>query len=300
MLAEHDGIHVSRSALNNLLRTSGLSSPQTHRASNRHPARPRMEQEGFLVQIDATPYEWWNEEKACLHGAIDDATGKILSLHFEPTECMDGYFIMLTNLVTKHGIPLAIYADRHTIFQAPSKEKHSIDDELAGKPVPLSQFEAAVALLGSKLIAAGSPQAKGRIERLWNTLQSRLAAELRLHKRTSIEAANAFLPAFIARFNRKFAVTPKSKGKAYLPRPKASSLKYILCAKYTRHADRGACFSFRNVKYQLMDKGKPLPVEHGTCITVLLPVNGMLKASVNSVIYSVRNLDSASSLAWIS
>jgi hypothetical protein len=146
----------------------------------------------MLVQIDASPHEWIiGGELFTLHGAIDDATGEILALFFTPNECMEGYFEIIRQIVKNYGIPMSLYCDRHTIFVSPNDGKLSIEDQLKGKTVNLTQFGRAMEELGITIIKANSPQAKGRIEKLWDTLQSRLPVEFKIR---GIDTMEAYMP----------------------------------------------------------------------------------------------------------
>ena len=141
-------------------------------------------------------------------GAIDDATGQVLFLLFRPTEDQVGYILLLRAIAYEYGLPMSIYHDRHTILRSPKQP--TLDDELAGQP-PMSQVQRMMAELGIESITAHSPQAKGRIERLWGILQDRLTKELRLAGVTTLEDANAFLPAFLVRYNARFAQPARSR-----------------------------------------------------------------------------------------
>ncbi len=290
LLAKYEGIVVSQPTLHRILTSNGIKSPKKHRPSKRHPRRPRKPQEGLLVQIDASPFKWFNGQNVSLHGAIDDATGKILALYFMPTECLEGYFELIRLIIKKHGIPLSFYADQHTIFQATSKKNLSIADELSGQPAPMSQLERALRELHITLIPALSPQAKGRIERMWNTLQSRLPVELRLAGIRDIDSANSFLPSFIQNLNSKFAVCPTQPQKAFMKPCKNLNIDYCLCKKEKRMLDLGSCFSFNGSKYQLTDRGKTLPVIPRSTVTVLFSKRIGIKAEYSGHVYSVRKL----------
>ena len=169
--------------------------------------RLRRSAEGMLLQIDGSPFDWLEERgpKAALIGAIDDATGKILFLLFRPTEDQVGYLLLLRSIAQRYGLPMSIYHDRHTILRSPKQP--TLEEQLAGQ-TPMSQIQRIMAELGIESIPAYSPQAKGRIERLWGTLQDRLTKELRLAGITTLEQANAFLPGFIERYNARFAKPP--------------------------------------------------------------------------------------------
>lgn len=245
LLAEFESINLSKSSVYRILVANGLTSPKKHSKAKAHPRRKRKPQKGMLVIIDASPHAWFfNNEECSLHGAIDDATGEILALFFAPTECLEGYFQLMKTVIANHGVPLAVYTDRHTIFRSPKTDKLSLDDELSGKTGKTTQFGRAMAELGINLIWAKSPQAKGRIERLWQTLQSRLPVELRLAGISTIEEANAFLAAFIARYNEKFAVAPRDPQPAFRQLEDKVNLDYVLCLKDTRQVDNGSTFSF--------------------------------------------------------
>ena len=200
-------VALGRSTLDRLLRVMGLRQP------SRPPARvyrrrERRSAEGMLLQLDGSPFAWLQERgpKACLLGAIDDATGKIVGLLFRPTEDQAGYFTLLRTISVQYGLPAAVYHDRHTILRSPKAP--TLEDELAGR-IPQSQIQRLLSELGIESIPAHSPQAKGRVERLWGTLQDRLTKELRLAGISSLEEANAFLPGFIEHFNAHFAKPPR-------------------------------------------------------------------------------------------
>lgn len=234
LLSEREGLHLSRSTLGRLLAAAGVRSPRPQRRRSKHRSRrERYPQEGMLLQIDASHHHWFGQEipRVALLAVIDDATGKVPSAFFQPTEDARGYMTLLRQLVLKTGVPAAIYSDRHSIFWPTNGE--SLKEQLAGRRSP-TQFGRAMADLGIQLIAAHSPQAKGRVERLWGTLQDRLVSELRLAGITTIEQANAFLPAFLARFNRRFTVVADTPGLAYRPPLTASQADAELCFKHER------------------------------------------------------------------
>ena len=244
LLAEHEGIQLSESAIGKILKATGIESPKKRRRFKPHRRRKRKKQEGLLVQMDATPYEWFGGDKQfALHGGIDDATGHITGLYMTENECLQGYFeTVRQTIVNGGGVPVGIYADRHTIFRSPVADKLTIEDQLAGKRANDTQFGRAIKELGINLIAARSPQARGRIERLWQTLQSRLVIELRVHNINTVHDANAFFVNYIPKFNEQFGVEPEDVEKAYVPT--LLDLSLILCVKETRIVDNGGVFSF--------------------------------------------------------
>lgn len=281
LLAQYEGINLSPRTIRRILANAGIPNPHGHKASRRRRSRDRLPQEGLLVQCDASPYAWLENRgpKLALLGAIDDATGKILGLCFRPEEDTLGYLQLLSQILTHHGVPHALYSDRHTIFFSPKNGKLSIEEELAGKQVPLTQFGRALDELHIRHIPARSPQAKGRVERLWGTLQHRLIIELRLAGVSTLEEANAFLPGFIARFNERFATEPADPQPAYRPCPPQDVLRRILCLKHDRKATRGSTISYNGQMYQLVDRrGNVVPLRPHATVTVLTHLDGTTSA----------------------
>jgi hypothetical protein len=187
----------------------------------------------MLLQVDASHHEWLQGRgsRLVLLAAVDDATSKVAAARFHETEDAHGYFLLLRDLCRRVGIPQALYTDKHSVFWPTASE--TLQEQLQGRRSP-TQFGRAMAELGVQLIAAHSPQAKGRVERLWGTLQDRLVQELRLANVTSLEEANVYLSGFLLRFNRTFAVPAETAGNAYRPRLKAAELDHTLCFKYER------------------------------------------------------------------
>ena len=230
--AEHE-LAVSRATVHRLLRAAGVARPR-HRRPPRHRARrPRKAQAGQLVLWDGSPHAWLETRgpQCCLVGAMDDATGALLpGAHFVPAEDTGSYLRVLRTLVADCGIPLALYMDRHGIFRR-NDHGWTVAEELQGFQEP-TQVGRAIAALGIEAIYALSPQAKGRIERLWSTLQDRLVAELRLAGITTVAGANAFLPEFTARFNARFARPATDTTPAWRPVPRGLDLDRV-CSLYT-------------------------------------------------------------------
>jgi transposase len=231
-LQEVEGLALSRPTVRRL--RQALGRPAKHR---RRPRQYRARREprtrmGALVQLDASPFAWLEARGPAmnLHGAIDDATGTVLALHFRPTEDLHGYTTLLRALATDYGLPLAFYGDRLNVFLR--NDAHwTLAEQLRGAQDP-THFGRMLQSLGIAFIPAGSPQAKGRIERLWQTLQDRLVSELRLRGIATPEAANAFLPAFRADHNRRFARPPARPRPAWRPPPR--ELPLLLGCRYAR------------------------------------------------------------------
>ena len=288
LLREEEGITVSQSSVSRILKAKGIKSPRKHKPPKPHRTRERKPQEGLLLQMDASPYEWLPGIKCSLHGAIDDARGNITGLYFCEHECLNGYYEVKRQTILEYGLPVSIYVDRHTIFKAPSNARLTIYDELEGKTLAYTQFSRAMQELSVGMVYAYSPQAKGRIERLWGTLQDRLALELRLTGIKSLKEANAFLSGFIRQFNARFAVVPREPQSAYRPLEKHINIDYILCRKETRKASQGSTFSFGGLSYQLSKNNQAVPLPNKAAITILTSHRFGMRAEYKGCIYEVR------------
>lgn len=235
LLAERDGITVGRATVQRWRAAAGLKSPRHRRPPQHRSRRERMPQAGLLLQWDASSHHWLGENgpRLSLVGAIDDATGVMVAATFRQQEDAQEYLLVLRSVVAIHGIPAAIYRDRHGIFERREQERWTLEEELAGGPVP-TQVGRALARLGIQSIAAHSPQAKGRIERVWGTLQDRLVVELRLAGATMLEEAETVLQAFLPRFNARFGVPSDDPQPAYRPLPAGLDLDAVCCFAYVR------------------------------------------------------------------
>ena len=244
-------IEIGRSTLDRLLKQAGVRQVGNAPTPVHRRKRLRRPAEGMLLQIDASPFEWLEGRgpKATLIGAIDDATGRVVFLHFRPTEDQIGYLLLLRSVAQSDGLPMSIYHDRHTILRSPKQP--TIEEELAGQ-TPMSQIQRVMAELGIESIPAHSPQAKGRIERLWGTLQDRLTKELRLAGITTLEAANAFLPGFVQRYNARFAKSPEDPSSAWVPLPTKLDLNYYFAVRESRRVRSDHCISFSGRLLQLL------------------------------------------------
>lgn len=187
---------------------------------------------GSLVQIDGSPFAWLEGRgpEMTLHGGVDDATSTVLALWFRPTEDLHGYAQVFQQIFTRYGLPVAFYGDRLSLLLR--NDPHwTLEEELHGAQHP-THLGRVLAELGIGYIPAQSPQAKGRVERLWGTLQDRLVSELRLRGIITLEAANAFLPAFLGDFNRRFARPPQEPTPAWRRPPR--DLDRLLSCRYHR------------------------------------------------------------------
>jgi hypothetical protein len=238
LLAEREAIVVSRESVRQILRAQGIASPRRRRPPRYRSRRPRMGAEGLLLQLDGSRHDWLEGRGPWLTlvGAIDDATGMVPAAVFREQEDAAGYLTILRDTIEAKGIPGAIYRDRHGVF-APTNPGASLPDEPDG-PLSLSQVGRALVELGVGSIVAGSPQAKGRIERLWGTFQDRLVTELRLAGVTDLAGANAFLGSYLARHNARFAVPAADPVPAWRAVPVEIRLERVLVFKYRRKVAR--------------------------------------------------------------
>ncbi len=230
-----EGLAVSRATVRRILRTAGIAPPRRRRPPRHRSRRPRRLQAGLLVQLDGSPYPWFGAgTPACtLLGAIDDATGTVVAATFRQQEDAAGYLALLLTLGRTVGLPAAVYTDSHGLFVR--NDRHwTLAEELQGYQTP-TQVGAALQALGIHHLVAESPQAKGRIERLWATCQDRLVAELRLAGITSLAAGNVFLATtFLPAFNAQFAVPAALAASAYRPVPRGLDLVRVCAFHYAR------------------------------------------------------------------
>jgi hypothetical protein len=246
-LIDNNPIKISVESVRKLMITAGLWKGRNRKVKKAiHQMRTRRPCFGELVQIDGSDHDWFEgrADRCCLIVFIDDATSKLLALHFVPTECRDGYFAAIEHHISKYGRPVAYYSDKHGIFRVNHKEAIYGNGE--------TQFGRACRELGVKTMCASTPQAKGRVERANKTLQDRLVKELRLQGISDIETANAFLPKFIEFYNKRFAVAPASKEDAhqkYLP--SKEQLELILSTQVERQISKQLEVSFENKIYQI-------------------------------------------------
>ena len=287
LLQEHEDIYISYNALYKILTNAGIKSPKKQSKRKSHHRRKRKPKEGQLIQIDATPHDWFGTgKKFDLHGGIDDATGKIVGLYMTKNECRQGYFETVRYMINNYGLPVSLYTDRHTIFRSPKADKLTIEEQLAGKVAKNTQFGRAMKELGVTIIPARSPQAKGRVERLWNTLQSRLPIEFKIAGITTIEQANEFLPSYIAKFNDKFSVSPADTIAVFRPVAEDLNIDNILCVKETRIIDNGAVFSFYNRHFKVA-AGTQSQIYPKSKIKVLVSPKFGVRAQYDNHVYDV-------------
>lgn len=290
LLEEHENIKISYSALYNILHNANIKSPKKHRKTKKHHRRKRKSAAGMMLQADGTPHDWFGIGKQySLHGFIDDATGAITGLYMCEHECLLGYLEVTRQTLKNFGIPLSLYPDKYSVF-FPTKAKEdqlTIKEQLKGVCKAVTQFGRIMNELGVDMFPASSPQAKGRIERLWETLQSRLITEFRIHNITSIEQANAFLPRYIKKYNKKFAIAAQDQNSAFVPLPEKCNLSTLLSVKIERTTDNSGVFSIDNCKFAVESNEVPPKAR----ITVLISKDTGIKALYKDKLYKVSDVD---------
>lgn len=262
-LTEKHGLKISLESVRQLMLAHKLWKGKKRKKVTVHQTRERRSQYGELVQIDGSPHDWFEGRapKCCLLVYVDDATSKLMQLHFEETETTKAYFEATKKYIKKHGRPLAYYSDKHTIFRVQIREAKSGSGD--------TQFGRALKDLGIELICAHSPQAKGRVERANGVLQDRLVKELRLNNISDIQSANDFLPQFMDDYNKRFAVDPANPTDAHKKVcPEAQLLDLILSEQHQRKLSKNLELSYKNITYQIL-LNSPGYTMRGANITVI-------------------------------
>ena len=241
-----------------------------------HSRRPRCAYFGEMQQMDASPYEWVPGQTWHLHLAIDDATGTVTGAWFDTQETLSGYYHVFHQILTNYGIPYQFFTDRRTIFTYKQKNSPSLDEDT------YTQFAYACKQLGVLLESSSVPQAKGRVERLNQTLQSRLPVELRLAGITTIEGANEFLHSYIKKFNAKFSLPIHHTKSVFVEQPSDETINLILAVLNERTVDCGHCIRFQNQHYRMLDnRGLQVHYRNGTKTMVIQAFDGSLYCCVN-------------------
>lgn len=269
-LAERDGIEISPETL----RLWFIDQEVTYRRRKKRPHRQwreRKEHFGELVQMDGSHHDWLEGRgpRLVLMGYIDDATGRVFARFYE----YEGTFPALDSFgryVRRYGLPQAIYLDRHSTYK--STGKPTIEDELNNRR-PRSQFERAMSDLGVRVIHANSPQAKGRVERLFRTFQDRLVKEMRLEGISSLAEANLFLARYLPKHNRRFSVPAAQEADVHRRVPEGTDLNSILSIRERRVVRKDGTVAFGGRLYQLRDPGRL------SRVTVETRIDGSLRFS---------------------
>jgi len=249
ILSEAEGIVMGRETLRGILRKEGIPSKRKVKRRKYRSRRERKEAFGMMLQIDASPHDWLQGRGPWLTlvGGKDDATGYVWA-HFEEAETTWGYLDLLREVISTHGVPLSLYADRHSIFHT-TREPTLI--EQLKDVVPLTQFGRAMEELGISVMKAWTPQAKGRIERQWGVFQDRLVVELRLARANTLEQAREVLKSFLQDYNQRFCLLPKQAAAVFRKAPPKAVLHNTLCLKETRRVKKDHTVSFDGLVLQI-------------------------------------------------
>lgn len=275
LLEKHESIKVAPSTIRAILLNEFILSPKAKRATKKnldkhlkslkkdtnskkdaaliqsailaiedaHPRRPRCAYAGEILQMDASVHLWFGDKKTQLHIAVDDATGAIVGAYFDAEETLNGYYNVLHQVLTTYGIPYMFLTDRRTVFEYKQKKSPSIEEDT------FTQFSYACKQLGIEIQTSSIPQAKGRVERMFQTLQSRLTVEMRLARVITLEQANEFLNSYIKEFNAQFALPIDSIKSVFEKQPTAEKINLTLAVLDKRKIDNGSCIKFKKQYY---------------------------------------------------
>ena len=254
LLEERENIKISYTSLYKILTEFGIKSKKKHKDRKTHRQRKRKAHEGELVQADGTPFDWFKDgHMYSIHGFIDDATGKVLGAYMCEHGCLLGYLETLRQMLKDYGIPKCLYPDKFSVFFPVKAQKLTIEEQLQGKTKPTTQFKRIIDILGIDMFPASTSQAKGRIERLWETFQDRLITEFKLNKIKTIDEANDFLKKYIKKYNKRFSVKAESEESYFEPIPNYIDLDLLLSIKLTRKIDGSGSFTIKNKKFQILN-----------------------------------------------
>ena len=250
ILAEREGVILSRSTTRNILTNAGLQSPHRRRPPRPRYRRYRASNEGMFLQMDGSHHDWLEGRGSwmTLLLAVDDATGTVPHAIFREQEDTGGYFKLMEGIIQRYGVPTAIYTDRCSVFK---HVRPGFRTQAGWELGDQTQFGRAMKDLGISMIIARSPQAKGRVEKMAGTFQDRLVSELRLVSVSSLSEANHFLESFLPRFNMRFGVMPRQLESAYRPLSPRIDLRTVLCCKYSRKVARDNTIKYRMSTFQL-------------------------------------------------
>lgn len=277
-LVEREGLKMSLGSVRKIMIEEGLWKAKRARTLEVHQMRERRACFGELEQMDGTDHDWFEgrSERCTLLVMIDDATGQLGALLFVPEESFFGYCALLRQYLAAHGRPAGLYTDKHGIFR--------VNIPNAGSGDNLTQFGRAMQSLEIPILCANTPQAKGRVERVNLTLQDRLVKEMRLRGIDTMQQGNDYLPEFIADFNARFAVQPRSSLDAHRPVSAHQDLDHILTWQEPRTISKNLTVQFKNVVYQI-HTDRPSYALHKAPVTVCEHADGGIR-----ILYKARPL----------
>ncbi len=317
LLEKHEGIGVSKSFLRELFLGKDILSPMATRTlkkrlkkqlerkekatkSNKekeriqeqivsledtHPRRPRCAYFGEMIQMDASVFVWFGDVKAHLHLAVDDCTGSIVGAYFDPQETLNGYYNVFHQILTTYGIPYGFYTDKRTVFEYKRKGTSKLEKDT------FTQFSYACKQLGVDIKTTSVPEAKGRVERMFETLKSRLPIELRLAGVTTLEQANEFLHLYVKEFNAKFALPINHTKSAFEKQPDQEKINLTLAVIAERKIDSGHSIKFDKKYFRPVKRdGSPIHYRKGTSCLVIQAFDGKLFATINNNAFALDEI----------
>lgn len=315
LLQKHDHITLSPTSLANILYQEFIASPRTTRKTKRrmsaklkqmqqkvltkrdqerlhtsmvaledsHSRRPRCSYFGEMLQMDASVHHWFGDSKTQLHLAIDDSTSTIVGAYFDSQETLNGYYHVFHQILDTYGIPAMFYTDRRTVFEYKRTNSNKVEDDT------FTQFSYACHQLGVQIKTTSVAQAKGRVERAFQTLQQRLPIALRLAGIHSLSEANLFLNSYIKEHNAKFALPINHTKSVFIKQPELSSINHILAVITPRTVDAGHCIRFQNQYYKTMDaRGSQVHYHSGTKGLLIKTFDHQLLFSTNDCVYELE------------
>lgn len=317
LLLSQDGISASPTFVRNLLMNERILSPMARRRTKRrvkkelsldlkeagkkserniieskliaiedaHARRPRSKYFGEMIQMDASLHDWFPGGKTTLHLAIDDATSEVVGAYMDKQETLNGYYRVLYQILTEYGIPYMFFTDKRTVFEY-KKSGRILEEEDTH-----TQFSYALSQLGIDLATSSVPQAKGRVERVFGTLQGRLPILFRTAGVTTIEQANAFLNSHIKEHNAKYALNHDNIPSVFEKQPSKASINRILSIITKRIVDSGHAITFMNKLYRTVNTaGTPVHFRKGTAGLVIKTFDGRLLFSAGDRVYALDEI----------
>ena len=324
LLKEFENIDVSVSSIHNILEEQNIVSVKATRAKKKkmrkrllsiqskskskvakaalqasiialedaHPRRPRKAYFGEQIQMDASLHLWFGSEKSQLHIAIDDASGTIVGAYFDRQETLAGYYNVFYQILVNYGIPYEFLTDNRTIFEYKQKRSPSLEEDT------YTQFAYACKQLGTNLKTSSVAQAKGRVERVFETLQLRLPVLLRLAGVTELSEANEFLNSYIKKFNAKFARQLHSTKSVFVKQPSREKINLTLAILTGRKIDNGHCIKFKNIFYKTLNEyGQQVCYRKGTESIVVKAFDGKMFCCVGEKVHALQIVPDRNSLS---
>lgn len=317
LLEEYENIKISPSTIHTILMQENIISPKATRRKRKnlakklkeqlkiaktkkeitdlhntiiaiedaHPRRPRCAYFGEMLQMDASLHNWFGMNKSQLHIAVDDATGNIVGAYFDYQETLNGYYNVLHQVLTRYGIPYGFFTDRRTVFEYKQKKSPSLEEDT------FTQFGYACKQLGIEIKTSSVAQAKGRVERMFQTLQSRLVVELRLAGISTIDQANEFLNSYIKKFNKQFALPIDNIKSVFEKQPDNEKINLILAVLTERKIDNGHCIKFDKKYFKPVNcNGNHVYYYKGTHCMVIKAFDGQLFGCINDQVHALEEI----------